>query len=140
MRHLIWKELRELSVPVLLVTLGATLYWFDEFPWITRVLREPQIQAQAAAVTLATFAGLLLAFWQFTREALFGTRSYLLHRGTGARQAFAAKAGVGLGAMAAVALVPPLWFCLRHAATDARGETAELLRACLLYTSPSPRD
>ena len=77
MRHLIWKELRELSVPVLLVTLGATLYWFDEFPWITRVLREPQIQAQAAAVTLATFAGLLLAFWQFTREALFGTRSYL---------------------------------------------------------------
>lgn len=140
MKTLVAKELRQiLPAHALLVVLIAVGWRLAVTPEAAIVPHASDQGERHFALALGyLLAGLVLGFAQFGLERWNGTEPYLVHRGTGAAGAFAAKLVAGVGALAFLIVAPPLAFALSHVAagtwiTDA--PLAPLLHAMLASTT-----
>lgn len=114
MKTLMWKETRValvLSVP-LIVAVSAIWLVTAEFK---DVLLAPRKDPFLGVTLVAGGAGMLLAWLQFNGERWLGTQRLLLHRGTGHRGAFLAKAIAGSACAWSIGFAPMLVFALVHA-------------------------
>jgi hypothetical protein len=115
-KTLVAKELRQiLPAHVLLAGLFAVGWWLAVTPAAAVVPHASDLADRNRSLAmLYLLEGLILGFAQFGLERWNGTQAYLLHRGTGAGGAFAAKVAAGLAALAFLIAAPPLVFALAH--------------------------
>lgn len=123
MKTLLWKEAREAAFIALPAIVIASVLWFAtgdfEYLWLA-----PRKDPLVGVLLIGGGAGMLLAWLQFRGERWLSTQALLVHRGTGHRGAFLAKALVGSSCAWAIAFVPLLLVALVHAC----GENGAILQ------------